>query len=82
MNRSGAADDFSEDKDKNKEEALKPVLKKIKKILGDRVKDVKVSNRLSDSPSCVVVDENDPTAQMQEMMRSMGQAELPDVKPI
>ena len=64
VNRSGAADDFSEDKDKNKEEALKPVLKKIKKILGDRVKDVKVSSRLSDSPSCVVVDENDPTAQM------------------
>ena len=82
VNRSGAADDFSEDKDKNKEEALKPVLKKIKKILGDRVKDVKVSSRWSDSPSWVVVDENDPTAQMQEMMRSMGQAELPDVKPI
>ena len=82
VNRSGAADDFSEDKDKNKEESLKPVLKKIKKILGERVKDVKVSNRLSDSPSCVVVDENDPTSQMQEMMRSMGQAELPDVKPI
>ena len=82
MNRSGATDDFSEDQDKNKEEALKPVLKKIKKILGDRVKDVKVSSRLSDSPSCVVVDENDPTSQMQELMRSMGQAELPDVKPI
>ena len=82
VNRSGAADDFSENKDKDKEESLKPVLKKIKKILGERVKDVKVSNRLSDSPSCVVVDENDPTAQMQEMMRSMGQGELPDVKPI
>ena len=82
VNRSGAADDFSEDKNKDKEESLKPVLKKIKKILGERVKDVKVSNRLSDSPSCVVVDENDPTAQMQEMMRSMGQGDLPDVKPI
>ena len=82
VNRSGAADDFSDDKDESKEEDLKPVLKKIKKILGDRGKDVKVSSRLSDSPSCVVVDENDPTAQMQELMRSMGQAELPDVKPI
>ena len=82
VNRSGAADDFSDDKDESKEEDLKPVLKKIKKILGDRVKDVKVSSRLSDTPSCVVVDENDPTAQMQELMRSMGQAELPDVKPI
>ena len=46
------------------------------------MKDVKISSRLSDSPSCVVVDENDPTSQMQEIMRSMGQAELPDVKPI
>ena len=82
VNRSGAADDFSKDKDKDKEEALKPVLKKIKKILGERVKDVKVSNRLSDSPSCVVVDENDPTAQMQELMRSIGQADIPNVKPI
>ena len=82
VNRSGAADDFSKDKDKDKEEALKPVLKKIKKILGERVKDVKVSNRLSDSPSCVVVDENDPTAQMQELMRSMGQADIPNFKPI
>ena len=82
VNRSGAADDFSKDKDKDKEEALKPVLKKIKKILGERVKDVKVSNRLSDSPSCVVADENDPTAQMQELMRSMGQTDIPNVKPI
>ena len=82
VNRSGAADDFSDDKDESKEEDLKPVLKKIKKILGDGVKDVKVSSRLSDSPSCVVVDENAPTAQMQELMRSMGHAELPDVKPI
>ena len=82
VNRSGAADDFSKDKDKDKEEALKPVLKKIKKILGERVKDVKVSNRLSDSPSCVVADENDPTAQMQELMRSMGQADIPNLKPI
>ena len=82
VNRSGAADDFSDDTDKEKEKSLKPVLKKIKKILGDKVKDVKVSTRLSDSPSCIVADENDPTAQMQEMMRSMGQMDMPDIKPI
>ncbi|MEL1236466.1 MAG: molecular chaperone HtpG, partial [Candidatus Neomarinimicrobiota bacterium] len=71
VNRSGASDDFSDDKDKEKEEekSLKPVLKKMKKLLGDKVKDVKVSSRLNDSPSCIVADENDPTAQMQEMMR-------------
>ena len=82
INRSGAADDFSEEKDKDKEKSLKPVLKKIKNILGERVKDVKLSNRLSESPSCIVADEHDPTAQMQELMRSMGQTDLPEIKPI
>ena len=82
INRSGTADDFSEKKDKDKEKSLKPVLKKIKNILGERVKDVKISNRLSKSPSCIVVDEHDPTAHMQELMRSMGQEDLPEIKPI
>ena len=82
VNRSGATDDFSDDSDKEAEKTIKPVLKKIKKILGGKVKDVKVSSRLSDSPSCIVADENDPTAQMQEMMRSMGQMDVPEIKPI
>ena len=82
VNRSGAAEDFSDDSDKEDEKSLKPVLKKMKKLLGDKAKDVKVSSRLSDSPSCIVADENDPTAQMQEMMRSMGQMDMPEVKPI
>ena len=82
VNRSGAADDISEDADKDSEKSTKPVLKKMKKVLGDKVKDVKVSSRLSDSPSCIVADENDPTAQMQEIMKSMGQTGMPEIKPI
>jgi|TARA_B110000459_G_scaffold90990_1_gene101812 molecular chaperone HtpG len=82
VKRSGAADDFSEEKDTENEKELKSVVKKLKKVLGDNIKDVKVSNRLSESPSCIVADENDPTAQMQEIMRSMGQADMPSVKPI
>ena len=82
VNRSGAADDFSDDSDKDTQKSLNPVLKKIKKLLGEKVKDVKVSNRLNDSPSCIVADENDPTAQMQEMMRSMGQPDMPQIMPI
>jgi len=82
VNRSGAADDFENEKDSTSEKDTKPVLKKIKKILGEKVKDVKVSNRLSDSPSCIVADENDPTAQMQEILRSMGQTDMPEIKPI
>ncbi len=82
VNRSGAAEDFSDKTDKDVEKTLKPVIKKIKKILDGKVKDVKLSSRLSGSPSCIVSDENDPTAQMQELMRSMGQMEVPDIKPI
>ena len=82
VNRSGAADDISENADKDSEKSTKPVLKKIKKVLGDKVKDVKVSSRLSDSPSCIVADENDPTSQMQEIMKSMGQTGMPAIKPI
>ena len=82
VNRSGAADDISEDADKDSEKSTKPVLKKIKKVLGDKVKDVKLSSRLSDSPSCIVADENDPTSQMQEIMKSMGQTGMPEIKPI
>ena len=54
----------------------------MKDCLGDKVKDIKISNRLSGSPSCIVADENDPTAQMQEIMKSMGQMDMPTIKPI
>jgi len=82
VNRSGAADDLKKESDKDKAKAIKPLIKKIKSVLGDKVKDVKASNRLSDSPSCIVADENDPTAQMQEIMRATGQVGMPEVKPI
>jgi molecular chaperone HtpG len=82
VNRSGAADDLKKESDKDKEKVVKPLIKKIKSILGDKVKDVKPSNRLSDSPSCIVADENDPTAQMQEIMRATGQVGMPEIKPI
>ncbi|NQV37278.1 MAG: molecular chaperone HtpG [Candidatus Marinimicrobia bacterium] len=82
VNRSDAAEDLKSEDDKKDETNLKPVIKKIKKALGDRVKDVVASTRLSDSPSCIVADSNDPTAQMQEMLKAMGQASTQDVKPI
>ena len=82
VNRSGAADELNKDGDKDKKEELKPLIKKVKSVLGDKVKDVKSSSRLSDSPSCIVADENDPTAQMQEIMRATGQVGMPEIKPI
>jgi molecular chaperone HtpG len=82
VNRSGADEELGETKDKNAEQELKPVIEKIKKALGDRVKEVKLSRRLEDSPSCIVADENDPTLQMAQVLKAMGQDGLPEIKPI
>jgi len=82
VNRAGADEELGEKQDKTAEKEAKPVLEKIKKALGDRVKDVKLSRRLHDSPSCIVADENDPSIQMAQMLKAMGQTSMPDVKPI
>ncbi|MDR0447622.1 MAG: molecular chaperone HtpG [Treponema sp.] len=86
VNRSGADEELGEKDDKARQQAaekeIKPVIEKIKKALGDRVKDVKLSRRLHDSPSCIVADENDPTLQMAQLLKAMGQSEMTDTKPI
>jgi molecular chaperone HtpG len=82
VNRSDAADDLKTDEDKKSEKKIEPLLKKIKKVLGDQVKDVRASARLSGSPSCIVADEKDPTIQMQQLLKSMGQTDMPEVKPV
>jgi molecular chaperone HtpG len=82
VNRAGADEELGEKKNKAAEKEIKPVIEKIKKALGDRVKDVKLSRRLHDSPSCIVADENDPSIQMAQMLKAMGQTEMPDIKPI
>jgi molecular chaperone HtpG len=82
VNRAGADEELGEKKDKQAEKEIKPVIEKVKKALGDRVKDVKLSRRLHDSPSCIVADENDPSLQMAQMLKAMGQTEMPDIKPI
>ncbi len=82
VNRSGAGDELKTEADKENAKEAKPVIERIKKSLGDSVKDVVASSRLSGSPCCIVVDENDPTAQMQHMLKAMGQTDMPDIKPI
>jgi len=82
VNRSGADEELGEKADKAAEKEIKPVIEKIKKALGDRVKDVKLSRRLHDSPSCIVADENDPTVQMAQMLKAMGQTDMTEAKPI
>jgi len=58
------------------------VLLKMKEQLKDDVKDVKISNRLKTSSACLVYDKNDPDFTMQQMLKQMGQTDLPTVKPI
>ncbi|MFT4925403.1 MAG: molecular chaperone HtpG [Phenylobacterium sp.] len=56
-------------------------VERVKEALGDSVKEVRMSNRLTDSPSCVVAGDNDMGSQMAKLMESMGQA-APDTKPV
>ena len=59
----------------------KPLLKKIKKVLKDRVEAVNVSRRLVDSPACVVSGENDLSPQIKRMLEASGQP-IPESRPI
>jgi len=72
----------TEEAKKEVEEKFESITKKIKEKLGDAVKEVKITNRLSESPSCVTKDMGDAQmAQMMQMMRAMGQ-EMPESAPI
>ena len=59
----------------------KPLLKKIRTTLRDRVESVKVSQRLVESAACVVTDEQDLAPQLRRMLEASGQ-QLPESKPI
>ncbi len=82
INQAGADDDLGIKTDKEVAKDMQGLAERLKKALGDAVKDVRVSSRLADSPSCVVNDKDDPSLQMREMMRAMGQKDLPEVQPI
>ena len=81
VNKTSTSEDLKDEAEPDKAEALKPLLDKIKATLGDRVKDVRASVRLADSPSCIVSDEEEPSAKLQQMMRAMGQKDMPALKP-
>jgi molecular chaperone HtpG len=68
---------------KKQEEAAKeaePLLKKLKDLLGDRVGDVKVSARLTDSPSCLALSDYEMAPHLARLLREAGQ-EMPESKP-
>ncbi|WP_067584602.1 molecular chaperone HtpG [Endozoicomonas ascidiicola] len=74
----------SEDDKKAQEESAKAnedLMKRIKDVLGADVEDVRVTHRLTDSPACLVVGDNDMGLQMRRIMEAAGQA-MPESKPI
>lgn len=81
INKAGAVDELADDKKEEGAEAHQ-VVEKIKKALLERVKDVVVSTRLVDAPAVVVVEEHDMTVQMQQILKAMGQGDLPETTPI
>lgn len=72
----GALEDKKETESKKSkhEKDFKDAIKQVKKCLGERVKDVRLTHRLTDSPACVVFDENEMTGHMQRMLKAAGQA--------
>jgi len=63
------------------EEEAKTLVEKIKQTLGEQVKDVRVTHRLTDSPACLVSDENDLSGNLARILKSAGQ-KAPEAKPI
>jgi len=77
----GKLEEEKEKEEKKKVEAdAKTLVEKIKSSLGDRVKEVKVTHRLTDSPSCLVVGEHDISGNLERILKAAGQ-QTPENKP-
>jgi len=74
-------DEESKEAQEKLEQEFDTVVKRMKGALGDKVKEVKISNRLTDSPAVIVTAEDDMSVQMQKLMASVGQ-EVPESQPI
>jgi len=78
----GKLEDEAEKKAQEQEaDEFKPLVEKIKASLGGRVKEVRVTHRLTDSPACLVADEHDPSGNLARMLKAAGQ-KVPDSQPI
>ena len=78
----GKLDDEQDKQEQEKsEQAVEGLIERVKTVLADKVKEVRFTHRLTDSPACVVTDENDMSSQMAKLMASVGQA-IPESQPI
>jgi molecular chaperone HtpG len=83
----GAVDlgDLQDEEEKKQAEAAQtaaaPLLEKIKSVLGEKAKDVRVTSRLVDSPACLVVEDGEYSMQLARLLKQSGH-QAPEVKPI
>jgi molecular chaperone HtpG len=78
----GKLEDEAEKKEqKDSEEEFKDLVGKIKESLGDKVKEVRVTHRLTDSPACLVSGEFDMSGNLARLLKAAGQ-KAPDMQPI
>jgi molecular chaperone HtpG len=75
------ADEESEKELEEKARSAEKLIKRMKKALQDKAEDVRVTNRLTDSPACIVLNEQDMAMHMQRLMKEAGH-DLPSSKPI
>jgi molecular chaperone HtpG len=74
-------DEAEKEAQKKIEEESKSLIERIKISLGDAVKDVRVTHRLTDSPACLVAGEHDLSGNLARMLKAAGQ-KAPESKPI
>lgn len=77
----GALDDAEKKAQEETGAAFQPLVDKLKEALGGKVKDVRVTFRLTDSPSCLVADDHDMSGYLQRMLKAAGQ-NAPSFQPI
>ncbi len=75
----GELDEETKEKQAATDKEFESVVTRIKEVLGDEVKDVRVSHRLTNTPSCIVSDGQDMTSQMIKLMEAAGQP-VPETK--
>ena len=83
-------DEAEKTEQKEAEDSLAPLVERIKTTLGERVKDVRVTHRLTDSPACLVAGEADMSANLERLLKAAGQdapsgqadaGDQPDARP-
>lgn len=73
-------DEAEKEAKKQVEDAAKDLIEKVKATLGEQVKEVRVTHRLTDSPACLVAGQNDLSGNLERMLKAAGQ-KTPESKP-